>query len=219
MKQLKGIDHQQEEIQRPLEIFHADNLVTKEANIISEAANPLFVAAPTFLLISLKTAPTLSQGVLWWMITVVGISAAPFLFILQGVRRGKYTDRHVSLREQRLVPLLFGISCVIAVFILLLLLHASRAMIATITAVIIALILATVVTRYWKISFHLVGIAGAVTAITLLFGPFCLLLTPLVVIVAWARWQVHAHTLLQALAGITLAVSVTIAIFTAFGLL
>jgi hypothetical protein len=152
------------------------------------------------------------------MITVGGISAAPFLFILRGVRQGKYTDRHVSQREQRLVPLLFGISCVMVVFVLLLLLHASHAMMATMTAVIIALAIATVITRSWKISFHLVGIAGAVTSLSLIFGSFCLLLSPLVVLVAWARWQVHAHTLLQALAGTVLAVSVTIAIFGAFGL-
>ena len=66
---------------------------------------------------------TLDQRILWWIITVVGISMATFLFILQGVRRGTYTDHHVSRREQRAVPLLFGISCVITVFLLLLLAH------------------------------------------------------------------------------------------------
>lgn len=119
------------------------------------------------------------------------------------------------------MPLLFGIGCVIAVFLLLLLLHSSLAMIATITAVILALAVATLVTQLakWKISFHLVGIAGAVTGLSLLFGPGFLLLSPLVLLVAWARWQVHAHTPLQALAGTALAVGVTLSIFAIFGVM
>lgn len=85
MEQHNHVDHLQEEIQRPLEIFHSKDGVTKVAHIISEVANPLFVAAPTFLIISLKTAPSLWQGLLWWFITVIGVSSAPFLFIVQGV--------------------------------------------------------------------------------------------------------------------------------------
>lgn len=94
-------------------------------------------------------------------------------------------------------------------------------MIATIIAVMLALAVATLVTHLakWKISFHLVGIAGAVTALSVLFGPLFLLLSPLVLLVAWARYEVHAHTILQALAGTILAVGITLSIFAAFGVM
>jgi hypothetical protein len=189
------------------------------AHIISELFNPLFVALPTFFVIALASAPNFGYALLWWAIASSGVSIAPFLFVMQGVRRGKLTDRHVSKREQRFLPLVFGISCVVIAFILLLLLRVSSVLLATITAVIVALLLSTIITRFWKISLHLVGIAGAVTVFVLLFGPLLLLLTPLVVLVAWARWRVDAHTPAQALAGTLLAIVVTVALFWAFRVL
>ncbi len=188
------------------------------AHLISVVTNPLFVALPTSLLVALYSAPDVLHALLWWVVTVVGMSVAPFLFIRRGVARGHYSDPHVSIREQRFVPLLFALGCTIIVFILLLALHASNALIATVVAVLVVGVITIVITRYWKISLHLVGMAGSVTVLVLIFGPLCLLLSPLVVLVGWARWQVRAHTLLQALAGTVLAVSVTIGMCKLFGI-
>jgi hypothetical protein len=181
-------------------------------------ANPIFVALPIFFAIALHTAPDILHALLWWVITVVGISAAPLLFILRGVRLRHFSDHHVSIREQRLVPLLFAIGCVGFVFVLLLLFHASRPLLATVTAVLTTCTIATVITRYWKISFHLVGMVGAVTVLWIMFGPLAAVLAPMVLLVAWARWHVGAHTPLQALAGTVLAVSVTVGTFWLFGI-
>lgn len=189
------------------------------AHIISEVSNPLFVALPTFLVIALVTAPDVPHALLWWAVAILGISIAPFLFILRGVRRGRYSDHHVSVREQRFIPLLFGLGSMVASFVLLYYLSVSRVLIATVTAVIVACGISLLITRYWKISLHLVGMAGAVTVFVLLFGPRFLLLSPLVALVGWARWQVQAHTALQACVGASLAIGVTVAIFRLFGVL
>jgi hypothetical protein len=190
------------------------------ATVISLVSNPLFVAIPTFLIIALYTASSLLQACIWWGITVVGISLAPLLFIRRGVRRGLYSDHHVSIRQERLVPLSFGIACFFGVFVSLILLQASATMLATITAALVSLIVATGVTRFWtKISLHLVGIAGTATVFTLLFGTVAGIVYPLVFIVAWARWRVRAHTVFQAFFGTVLAVSVTLLTFWLFGLL
>ena len=189
------------------------------AHVISEVANPLYVALPTFLVIALISAPDVLHALLWWIVAVAGISVAPFLFVLRGVHRGHYSDHHVSRREQRFIPLLFGTAAAAIAFVLLLILSASRPLIATVTAVIVVLVIATVITRYWKISLHVVGMAGAVTVFVLMFGPRFLFLSALVVLVGWARWQVGAHTLPQALAGTALAVSVTVTLFWMFGVL
>lgn len=189
------------------------------ARLLSTLFNPLFVAFPTFFLISLAKAPDLLHGLLWWIVAMAGISLAPLLFIRRGVRRGDYSDSHVSIREQRTVPLLFALACMLVIFLLLSLLGASRVMIATLIAVIVACALALVITRYWKISLHLVGIAGSVSAFVLLFGPMFLLLLPLIALIGWARWQVGAHTPLQALAGTILALTVTVGVFWISGVL
>ena len=217
MKNMTEIIEDKHFSETPTEISSLKKPWEKLAHGISAVSNPMFVAFPTFLIIAVATAPDLPRALLWWAVTVIGISVAPLLFIRRGVRLGHYSDHHVSIREQRFIPLLFGVGCVGIVFVLLLLLQTSRPLIATVTAVIVVLVLSTIITRYWKISLHLVGVAGAVTVCVLMFGPLCLLLSPLVVLVGWARWQVRAHTLLQALAGTVLAVSVTLAIFWLLG--
>src|SRR5579884_4475155 len=83
--------------------------------VVSEVTNPVFIAFPTFLFVAFRTAPDVLHALLWWLVTVVGISLVPFLFILRGVRAGRYTDHHVSVREQRLFPLLFALGCTILV--------------------------------------------------------------------------------------------------------
>jgi|SRR5450755_3770867 len=202
----------------PAETPLTENLWGRVARYISAVTNPLFVALPTLFLMALHHAPDFLHALLWWSITVVGITVAPLYFIWRGVRLGHYSDHHVSIREQRFVPLAFGVGCVGIVFTLLLLLHATSSLLATVTAALITCLLAMVITLYWKISFHLLGMAGAVTALGLVFGPVFFLLSPLVVLVGWARWQVRAHTLLQALAGTLLAVSVTSITFWFFGI-
>jgi hypothetical protein len=82
-------------------------------------------------------------------------------------------------------------------FVLLAVLQASLALIATASAVIAACSLFLLITRYWKISLHLVGTAGPLTVFVLLSGPRCLWLSPLVAVVRWARWRLHTHTLWQ----------------------
>ncbi|HET8846222.1 MAG TPA: hypothetical protein VFN35_32470 [Ktedonobacteraceae bacterium] len=190
------------------------------AHYISRVTNPLFLVPPIFFFVAVKTAPDLLHALLWWGIICLGLSTAPILFVRAGVRRGHYDDVHVSVRSQRTVPLLFGLACMGLVFLLLIVLHAAAALIATVTAALLALACATVITHYgkWKISLHLVGISGCVTVLCLLAGPVFLCLSPLVVLVGWARWKVQGHTLMQTLAGATLAVFLTILIFKIFGL-
>ena len=194
-------------------------LWARTAQSISHIANPLFVAIPTFLLVALKTAPSISQAFLWWGVIVIGISVAPFLFVWRGVRRGNFTDSLLSMREQRIGPMLFGLACASAVFLALYLLGASRALMVTILTILVGGMITLLITRYWKISLHLVGMTGSVTVLTLVYGPLFLLLSPLIPLIGWARWYVHAHTFFQALAGSTLAVSITLTLFWLFGLL
>jgi hypothetical protein len=191
------------------------------AQIVSFIANPLLVALPLYLVVALATAPTIIEGLLWWVVTAIGVSAAPLLFVWRGVRHGRYTDHHVSQREQRLIPLLFALGCMAMVFVLLLLLKASLALMATVTAMIVSIVVALMITQVarWKISLHLIGMTGAVITLGLIVGPLLFFLAPLILLVGWARWMVHAHTLLQACAGTALAGSVTVVIFWLFGVL
>lgn len=185
------------------------------AAIISVVVHPGYVALPTLLVVALASAPGPVVGLLWWLAAVVGISGIPILFIAQGVRSGRYADRHLSRREQRVVPLLVSLVSVSMTFAVLVLVHASRALLATIVAVLLGGVLALVITygARWKISLHTGGITGTVTVFVLLFGAPALFLVPLILAVAWARCRVQAHTLAQVVAAAALALAVTVGVF------
>ncbi len=148
---------------------------------------------------------------------MLGGSLKPFRFILRGVPQGRYTDGHVSRREQRLVPLSFGIGCMVLVFVLLLVLAASHQLLAAVAASLISLALATLITHFarYKLSLHMIGISGAVATLCLLYGLWPLVLLPL----GWLRWRVKAHTLIQAVCGSLFALLVPLVAFGLFGLL
>lgn len=187
------------------------------ARLLSEIAHPLLVTLPTFLPLAFLTAPTLLQGLVWGAVTTCGFSLLPGLLILSGVKRGTYTDHLLSVRSQRLRPLFFSILCMATAWGILLLLQASRPLLATVTAVLIVVASGTAITCIWKISFHLIALTGCLTTYTLLFGPIMLLLAPCLLLVGWARWYVRAHTLAQACAGMLLALVGTVLVFWGFG--
>lgn len=144
----------------------------------------------------------------------------PFGVIWWAVNRGMLTDLHVSRRSQRLFPLVMGLLALFGMLAGLLLLSASRPLVATLVAVIVEFSVATLITQVakYKISLHVDSAAGAVTVCCLLASPMFLALTPLVVLIAWARWKLEAHTPLQALCGTALGVMVTVTTFWLFGL-
>jgi hypothetical protein len=186
---------------------------------LSQITSPFVVGVGVFGYVSLSTASTVTEGVGW--LTVIGVGlAVPFGVIWWGVKKGKWTDIHVSRRSQRLVPLLVGLMALGGTLAALLMLDASRPLVATLVAVIVSFGLATVITQVakYKISLHVDSAAGAVTVCCLLAGPIFLALAPLVAQIAWARWKLEAHSPLQAICGAALGVTVTVTTYWLFGL-
>jgi len=187
---------------------------------LSQITSPFVVGLGVFGYVSLSTSPEVTEGLQW--LTVIGVGLlVPFGLIWWGVKQGKWTDLHVSRRSERLVPLLVGLMALGGMLAGLLLVSASRPLVATLVAVIVSFALATLITQVakYKISLHIDSAAGAVTVYCLLASPVFLALSPLVVLIAWARWKLEAHTPRQAICGAALAVAVTITTFWLFGLL
>jgi len=65
------------------------------------------------------------------------------------------------------------------------------------------------ITFVWKISAHTAGIAGPTTALVFVFGTWILPLYVLSILMIWSRVKLGAHTLIQAVAGIVVAVTIT----------
>lgn len=195
----------------------AKGMGDRVAHAISGICSPYVVTLPLFLSLALYATSDLFHALLWWVVTVVGISAAPFWFIRVGVKRGVYSDLHVSVRSQRLIPLAFALLCQVLVLIAdSLLLRASSLVLAALIILTVALAMAIAITHFgFKISVHLIYFTGAWLIFSLVF-PLLFTFFPLVLLVGWARWKIHAHTPLQILAGAGLATAVTIVVFWLF---
>jgi membrane-associated phospholipid phosphatase len=184
------------------------------ARLVTELLAPAPTVAVLLLLVAWHSAPTAADAVRWGILAALFASFVPFLYIVRGVRRGRLTDHHVRVREQRRLPLLVGVASVVIGLTLLALWGAPRDLVALVAAMVVGLASSLLVTLVWKISIHTAVVAGAVTILVLVFGPSLLILTPLVALVCWARVAVRDHTLTQTVAGVALGATVAAVVFT-----
>lgn len=183
------------------------------ARLVTEVLAPAPMVAALLLLVAWHSAPSAADAVRWGILAALFASFVPFLYIVRGVRRGRLTDHHVRLREQRRLPLLVGIASVLIGLTLLALWGAPRDLVALVAAMAVGLSSSLLVTLFWKLSIHTAVVAGAITILVLVFGPTLLVLAPLVALVCWARVAVHDHTPAQTVAGVALGATVAAVVF------
>ncbi|MEE1929528.1 hypothetical protein V1J52_15275 [Streptomyces sp. TRM 70351] len=143
-------------------------------------------------------------GVGWGLFGALFAAVLPVLFITFGIRRGTWADRHLGVRQQRLVVMLFIIASVATGTLLMGLLGAPRPMIALIAAMVATLAVLMAITVAWKVSVHAAVSSGSVVLLALAYGPWLLAAYPLVALVGWSRVALRDHTPAQVLAGTAL---------------
>ena len=186
----------------------------KLARLVADILAPAPTVAGLLLVVTWHNTPTAGEALLWTLVTISLGSLLPLLYILLQVRRGRLTDRHVRLREQRLRPLLVGTTSLLALLAVLVLGGAPRDLVALVSALAVGLVVGTLVTLFWKISGHVGVVAGTVIILALDFGPAWLGLAPLVLLIGWARVEVGDHTPAQAIGGAGLGAAVAGVVFT-----
>ncbi|MEV4662409.1 phosphatase PAP2 family protein [Micromonospora echinofusca] len=154
-----------------------------------------------------------THGLAWGLLATLFVSGIPFAYILGGVRRGRLTDHHVGIREQRRVPLLFGLCSVAAGLALLAVLGAPRPVLALAAAGLVGLVVAVTVSHWWKMSIHSAVAAGTVVVLVLTFGAGLLATAPLLALVGWSRVRLRDHTVPQVVAGLALGALVAALVF------
>jgi hypothetical protein len=134
------------------------------------------------------------MAVLWGAIAALSASALPYALILGGVRRGRLTDKNITLRAQRIRFGLVAITSILVGLVLLAVFGAPAAMVALQASIAVGVACGWVITRWWKISVHAAIAAGAATVLVVVFGPALLVVWPLVAVIGWSRVQVGDHT-------------------------
>lgn len=186
------------------------------ARVITEILSPAHLVVGLLLLIGAASTPSPIVGAAWGLLAAVFAGLLPYGFLLYGVRRGRYSDRHVRVREQRTVPLLFGAGCIVAGLAVLGVLGAPRQLLALVVAMLAGLAVTLAITLVWKVSVHTAVASGVAVILTLVFGPFTALVTwPAVAAVAWSRVQLRDHTLAQVVVGTVMGAIIAAGLFSA----
>ncbi|WP_433048509.1 phosphatase PAP2 family protein [Dactylosporangium sp. CS-033363] len=187
----------------------------RAARFFTEAFAPAVLVSVLLVLLGVHAEPGLARGLALGAVAALFESVLPYLYILRGVRTGKLTDHHIGDRRQRLVPLLVGMGSVLAGFVVLLLAHAHRELLAAVVAGGVGLVVAALVNHFWKMSIHAAVAAGSVVILSLVYGPILLVTAPLVAAVGWSRVVLKDHTVLQVLVGTVVGAIVAGGVFAA----
>jgi hypothetical protein len=173
------------------------------ARAVTELLAPANLAVGQLLLVGWHSTAG-PAGLAWGLLAATFCGLVPYGVVIAGVRRRRWTDRHLRLRRQRPAPFLAAIASFLAGLALLLALDAPWELVALVVAMLTGLTVTLVVTLWWKLSVHTAAAAGTVAILALTFGPTLTLTIPAVALVAWARVRLGDHTPAQTLAGAAL---------------
>jgi hypothetical protein len=155
-------------------------------------------------------------GIGWGLLGALFAAVIPIAFIKYGMKRGKWADRHVGVKQHRLIVMIFIIASVATGIALMVGLGAPRTMTALIAAMLTTLAALMAITTTWKISVHAAVSSGAVAMLAMVYGPIALIAYALVALVGWSRIALRDHTRSQVIAGAILGAAVAATTFASF---
>ncbi|MBN6056587.1 hypothetical protein JYK22_31965 [Nonomuraea sp. RK-328] len=181
------------------------------------------VLAPQVLVIAMPpVVGLLAQGwtgAAWGLLASALCGGVPAVVIALGVRSGRLDSHHIVDRARRTGPLLSAVAAVLVALVLLVALGAPTLLVATVTAMLVALAVTVPVTLRWKISFHAAVSAGTAVVLAHVLPPVPTVLAggAVVALVCWARVRLAHHTAAQVTAGALVGAAGTWATLAAFG--
>jgi len=173
------------------------------AKTISVIFNPLVISPFVFYILIFNDQNINNH--LFFLIAVLFSSILPFSSILYFKKIGKISSLEAPIRKQRLELLVMSSLFNSIAFALLHYFDASDIVQGLMFCYAINTVITWLITRYWKISIHMIGLGGPFVAL-LLSGYNNLFLMALIIILVYlSRIKLKAHSHAQLIAGTFLA--------------
>ena len=180
----------------------------KIAESISTFTNPPILCIPLFLIICFYLSSSFDYGFSFdWAkfiilegISLLFISILPMAIILFWAKKLN-TDKDISNRSDRYVPLLVGVASYFIGFLVALALKIDWFLTILILCYAIDTFIVMLITTKWKVSIHTTGLSGPVAALIILLGPIGALFGLIYPVLIWSRVLLKKHTLAQAIVG------------------
>ena len=172
----------------------------RAAVVVSEVLAPWTCAALMPPLIATMTSTPWWHGLLIGLMVTTLTALIPHALLTVRVRRGRYSDRHLSHCEDR--PRFLALVVALALLSLLLahVFGGSRAAQVFIALMLVSAAVGAVISRWWKISVHALVLAASL-AVLIVLAPVLVPLSILLPVVIWARLRLGAHTTAQLIFG------------------
>ena len=180
------------------------------ARWVSHVISPHVVGVIMTALFAFTYSDDPLKTLLWLAVLVPLLVIPPMAYVLWLVHKGTLEDIYMPRRETRMRPLI-----VMMVWLLLCLglIQYWGAPQIVITFVIMSLLLVailSIVTLFWKISFHGATISAAATATVVMAGISALPIMLLVPLVGWSRIRLLRHTPRQVIYGSLVGASIAL---------
>jgi len=176
---------------------------------VSHLLSPPLVGILTAIAFILYKVPNPDSVWLWLAGGVPLICLPPLAFVLWLVRKGQLADIHMPDRRSRLKPLSLMLAWGSSGLLLLNYWGAPRIIIVVLLVTLGYMVVLSIITTVWKISFHSTAISAAASIglITTGLTSWSIAAMVLIPVVGWARVYLQRHTLGQVLAGFVVGVS------------
>ena len=185
---------------------HRSLIIIKEheegiARWVSHVISPHIVGIVFIAVMAMQYSADPWESVGWLGVLLPLVVVPPFMYVLWLVHKGTLEDIYMPRRETRMRPL--------SVMMLWLLLCLGLAQYWQAPAVVEALLMVslvmmgilTIVTLFWKISFHGATISAAATVTVMMAGTWTWPIVLLVPLVGWSRIRLLRHTPRQVVYG------------------
>ncbi len=185
------------------------------ARVVTELTAPAPMLLALLLAVGAASSSSVVAGLGWGATAALFFSIAPFIGIVAAVLRGRLTDHHVTVRQQRPLVIVLSLASFVAGLVLLDRLGAPEQLVAVMGALLAAAVVGLLITLVWKISMHMAVAGCAAAVLPMVVGPIAAVVWPALVGIAWSRIRLRDHTPAQTVAGAIIGALVTAGTLTA----
>ena len=190
-----------------------DTSLDRLARWLSRVFHPFILSVLTLFLMTYLDTRSFALAARWTLICAVVFLVPLFFYILAMVRRGRYSDTDVSIREQRYGLYLICGLCLLLMVAIFVLCGAPLISQVGMYAAVSATVISALINRFSKISVHAMMAAGGATMLFHLSLPIGVALGAAAACVSWSRVRLERHTWRQVISGWIVAILCVVAVF------
>tara|TARA_A100001011_G_scaffold395395_1_gene490267 strand:- start:3677 stop:4270 length:594 start_codon:yes stop_codon:yes gene_type:complete len=169
--------------------------------LISIIFHPLIISAYTFYILVYQIEDNLSNKNNIFFICLIFSNIIPIMTVLYLKYKKIISDLDASIKEHRILPLSLGVVYASLGFIFLYNIQANVYVQGLMFSYITNSIIIILITKYWKISIHAIGVTGPFAVLYLFGYEYITLMILITILVCAARIILNAHDFKQVTIG------------------